>query len=289
MNMPVPEDRSVEVQSVRQSLEQKIAEGRLDLPVLPEVANQVLAVARDERADAARLARLIHQDQALAGHLVHIANSPAYLPRSPIVSLQQAVARLGLQTIARIALAVVVKGQLFDVRGHEQTIDYLWRHAAASAAWAQEIARMLRHNVETAFLCGLLHEIGKPACLHAITELEAEQGIRLEPGVVLGLMEDYQRQVGILLAEAWDLPGPVVESIRHYEDYAPAASFLRDAMIVHCAHRFASYVLAPEADRDEAGLRGMETLVELNLYPDDVTALLEQCDKVVAVMEAMTV
>lgn len=287
MNLPAHDTGYSATQHLRQALQERIDQQALELPVLPDVANQVLMLAQEETANAARLAGLIHRDQALAGHLLRIANSPAYLPRIRIVSLQQAVARLGLKTIARIALAVVVKGELFRVEGHEQIVRQLWLHAAASGAWAQEIARTLRHNVETAFLSGLLHEIGKPATLHAIAELESASGIKAGNEHCLALMDEFHARVGELLARKWNLPPPVVESIRCYRDYTAADAFRREALMVHCADHFATVL---QADDDAVGTEAgnLPALAELNLYPEDVEALLARREQVEQIVEALS-
>src|SRR5688500_11022317 len=75
----------------------QVAAGKVPVPMLPQVATEVLRAAGDKHSDAARLSALIHRDPALAGQVLKVANSPAYLPRMPIVSLQQAVARIGLE------------------------------------------------------------------------------------------------------------------------------------------------------------------------------------------------
>src|SRR5262245_30521979 len=64
---------------------ERLASGKLDLPLLPRVASQVIALVGDAKADANQLAALIHRDPALAGHVLRIANSPAYMPKMPIV------------------------------------------------------------------------------------------------------------------------------------------------------------------------------------------------------------
>ncbi len=203
-----------------------------------------------------------------------------------IVSLQQAIARLGLRTICEITLAMVVKAQLFNVRGHEVLLDRLWRHALASATWAREIARTLRYNVESAFLCGLLHEIGMPSALQALVDLDERQGLGCDKAVIHTLMYDFHIQAGMRLASEWSLPGPVCEAIAHYQDYGQARSFARDAMIVHCADAFATALIDGER-LDEDALRELPVLSELNLYPDDVSALFGKVDVVEETVEAL--
>ncbi len=273
-------------EELRIALQKVIDDQQLDLPILPDVANQILSMVRDESTDAADLAKLIHSDQSLAAHLLQVANSPAYMGSRKIVSLQQAIARLGLRTISEIALAMVVKAQLFNVRGHEKTLEGLWRHSLASAAWAREIARALRYNVESAFLCGLLHEIGKPTCLQALVDIEQARNQHSDNATLYDLMESFHIQVGTVLACAWALPDPACEAIAHYQNYAEARSFARDAMIVHCAHTFATALLDSNGF-DEEALRELPVLAELNLYPDDVSALFGKIELIQETVEAL--
>ncbi len=165
-----------ELNGLRLDLKARLEKCNLDLPILPHVASQVLGMTADERSDAARLAALIHSDQALASHVLRIANSAALGGNSTIVSLQHAVARLGLELLAGVALAVSVRSGVYRIPGFEEETRSLWRHALASGLYAKEIARRRRHNVETAFLCGLLHEIGKPVVLKAAVEVAKKTG-----------------------------------------------------------------------------------------------------------------
>ena len=56
-------------EQVQCDLQERIESDSLDLPLLPQVANQVMTLSQDPDADAAKLSSLIHQDQALAGRL----------------------------------------------------------------------------------------------------------------------------------------------------------------------------------------------------------------------------
>ena len=103
MSLPIS-DLSPEAQSIASHLD-SLTENQIEVPMLPDVANQVLVLSNDPDSDAAQLAKLIQSDQSLAGHVMRIANSAAYTPNASMVSLQQAVARLGMNLITEIALA----------------------------------------------------------------------------------------------------------------------------------------------------------------------------------------
>ncbi|MDK2745210.1 MAG: HDOD domain-containing protein [Nitrospira sp.] len=273
-------------EKLEQLLNQKVEKGEVELPLLPQVASQVMALTSDPSADAAKLSSLIHQDQALAAHVLRIANSPAYMPRSPVVSLQHAVAMLGINLLSEIAFTASLKTGAFQVPGHEDDVKRLWRHSLASGAFAKEVARIRRVNVESAYLCGLLHGIGKPVVLRTVTVLAREQKILLDGSGLHMLIDGYHTRVGHLIAEKWNLPKPVMEAIQHYSDYDHATAFKQDCMLTCVADRLASNLLAPDDMPDET-LREHPVFTELNLYPNDIDQLIAGKDKVLAIVNAM--
>ena len=273
-------------EQIEQALVERIDKDSIDLPVLPQVAGRVMALASDPSADAARLSALIHQDQALAAHVLRIANSPAYMPRTPIASLQHAVAMLGVNQLSEIAVTISLKSGAVKIPGHEADMRQLWRHALASGAYAKEIARLRRYNVESAYLCGLLHGVGKPVVLKTIATIAAEMHIPLEPSAVTSFLDGYHSRVGILIAREWALPPQVAEAIAYYWIYEQAPAHKQEAMMTCLADRLATYILVPDSF-DDSTLRDHSVFADLNFYPNDIDALLKLKEKVLSLVEAM--
>ena len=274
------------IEQLERSLLQKLEQGELELPLLPQVASQVMALTSDPAADAAKLSSLIHQDQVLAAHVLRIANSPAYMPRSPVVSLQHAVAMLGINLLSEIAFTASLKAGAFQVPGHEDEVKQLWRHSLASGAFAKEVARARRVNVESAFLCGLLHAIGKPVVLRTAAAIAQKQNIPTDKPTLRMLMNGYHSRVGCLIADKWSLPKQVAEAIQYYSDYDHAVSFRQECLLTCVADRLATHLLTPD-DIPEDSLRDHPVFAELNLYPNDIDQLVSCREKVLAVVNAM--
>jgi HD-like signal output (HDOD) protein len=271
---------------VEQALVERIDKDRTDLPVFPQVAGRVMALVSDPSADAARLSTLIHQDQALAAHVLRIANSPAYMPRTPIASLQHAVAMLGVNQLSEIAVTVSLKNGAVTIPGYEADLRQLWRHALASGAYAKEIARMRRYNVESAYLCGLLHAVGKPVVLKTVTTIALDLHIPLEPSVVTSFLDGYHSRVGSLIAAEWALPPHVAETISYYWIYEHAPSHRQEAMMTCLADRLATYLLVPDSF-DDITLREHSVFADLNLYPNDIDTLLSHKEKILSLVNTM--
>lgn len=276
------------VEQIQATLLSRIESCQLRLPLLPQVANQVLMLTSDPQADALRLAALIQQDQALATQILKIANSPAYMPRSPIVSLQQAVAWLGMKLLSDLALTVSVQNGVFRVRGYEQQIGELWRHALASGLFAKEIARQCRQNVESAFLSGLLHTVGKPVVLEAVIDIQESLSLSLDWAQLEGLLHAHHAQVGAQVTESWGLPDMVKDAILYYDHYQDSPKSQKIAMITCLADHFAVAQLTKQG-WDESSLAQLPVVQDLNFYAEDLTSLMAHEDMINKNVNAMCV
>jgi len=277
-----PADGSEAATGIRTTLAERLQSGDVDLPQLPEAAAEVLAATQDVDADARRLVALLDRDPALASHLLRVANAPAYAPRSAIVSLRQAVTHLGVRTVGELALAASLRSGLVVDARHAGDLRAIWAHAAASGGFAREAARLLRAPVEAAFLCGLLHTIGKPVVLRASLELAKEAGVALPPDDLRALVDELHAPAGRLLATSWKLPAAVVAAI------ATCAAYQRtdepEPMITALAARLATFLLGPGLEAD--GLLDHPVFADLNLYPEDVAGLVAKADAVRGLADA---
>lgn len=281
---------------IEQKLKKAIDQGSLQLPLLPAVAAQVMELARDPDSCAKDLADLILNDQSLAGHIMRVANSAAYTTVGQLKTLQQAITRLGMQQISQMALTMTVGKVLFKAEPNTQKITgQYWRHSLATAAWAREIARSLRENTEVAFLGGLLHQIGKPVALHAISAWLEEGGLEMDELTQAGLIDKYHKDIGADLARRWQLPEAVYESIRYIDDYSGAPTSRSIVTLVNAASRVAQAFIEqmPASSNDEAfGDFDIHTvdapvLVELNLYAEDLDALQKKSAMISGLLSAM--
>ena len=138
--------------AARQHLKELLDTGNIVVPILPECAQQVMTLTQDPESDAEQLANIIQRDPSLGGHVMRIANSAAYTPNSNLVSIQQAITRLGMSEISQIAISIALNGKTFTAHGFDHEITAIWQEALATALWSKEISRAIRNNVEAAFM-----------------------------------------------------------------------------------------------------------------------------------------
>jgi putative nucleotidyltransferase with HDIG domain len=251
-------------------LQESIFAGGLRLPVLPAVAAEVLGCIDGDDCDAHSLAELIQRDPSLAANLLRIANSARFAPREPIVSLNQAISRLGLATLREIALTVAVKGAVFDVPGHEDFVAGLWHHAQATGRLSQEIARARRDNVEAAFLCGLLHDIGSPVILQGLVDVARREGCTIDSVCIEHAVDELHGAVGAKLVEEWKLPDWTREAVLHHHNPAGASAHNDLVNTVALGDALSDWLLEDDGEGERPGA---ELLRLLDLYDEDVDAL----------------
>lgn len=263
--------------------------GTITIPVLPAVACAVLALLDDPRADDMAIASAIRNDPALAGHVMRVANSPLLRAGAVIVSLQQAIARLGIRRVGEIAFAACLGPRLFTAPAYTRLIDVLWSRSLATALWAREIARHLRSNVEVAFLCGLLARIGHPVVLQTLQELLADGVVAPDEQAVSSLLQRHGVVAGELLAGAWHLPEPVARAIAHVDDFTQVQSsttLVALVALVAVADAFPAEALS-DVTAVAARLAEHPAIATINLYRADIEELLSQSATVLQTLVEM--
>jgi HD-like signal output (HDOD) protein len=204
------------------------------------------------------------------------ANSPLLRGGAPIVSLQQAIARLGMRPVADVAMAACMGPRLFKAQSYAGFIELIWQESLATALWAREISRSQRRNVEVSFLCGLLHQVGKPVVLQAVQDvLGPGAGGALDAQSLTSLLERFGPAAGQHVATSWRLPEQVAETIAHVHDYRGATCNPELVAMVGAARAFATTTLR-EAVPDAALLVERPEMAAINLYREDIEQLLGQ-------------
>lgn len=215
-----------------------------DLPTLPVIVTRIMQIAKDEKSSAKDLGRMIAKDQSISSRILRLANSAFYGYSRTITSIPQAVVVLGFETVKSLALSASV----FDVLGRSDSRFFdrekFWLHSIGCAKACELLAKQVRYpDPETAFLAGLLHDIGK-VVLDRIFPEEYQQVansireasrpiVEVEKEVLLGVGHD---DVGFWLGQHWKFPPLLLESIHHHhhpEDSEPHGILL--ASLVHVA------------------------------------------------------
>lgn len=284
--MPVAAESRPELPAALRDALRGRLQGEVSVPLLPNTAARVLAACQDEQCDLAELTDLITHDQSLAAHVLRVANSAGFAPRIPILSLHQAIGRVGLSTVADIVLAVALKERVFQVPGYRDRIQQLWLHSVATALYAREVAQLLRKDLESTFMCGLLHDVGMPLVMQLVCDLEREKVIPTVTSAVMeAAMHEFHRELGARIAEAWKLGPWISLVIRHHHDPAAAKYHPHEIPVVSLADALAYWALdSTLVERDFSVDRPL--FEALGLHEGALLSLLRKRERILQNVEA---
>jgi putative nucleotidyltransferase with HDIG domain len=194
----------------------------LRIPPFPQIAIRVLQLSNNEDVPLRQLADLISSDPSFSSEVLTIANSALYARRTPVNSMLEATAVLGLNNLKGVCLTVGVRAYLGKSINHE-SLRAIWRHSVACALIAQQLADSGSMNKDAAYTAGVLHDIGRLALAVMQPESYAEllMTYRGSPSGFLQLERDLfgidHCEAGKRLLSSWKLP-PGFEAIvsRHH-------------------------------------------------------------------------
>ncbi len=211
-----PRERALVVRDIREFLVS--AE---NLPSPKGTALQLMAIARDPKADVGDAVKVVKSDPALAGFVLRAANSARFGGLVKAVDLHRAVVRLGMNMIRVHAISLSAMGQ--KPRQACPNFDYpaFWAECLLSGLMAARVAGgpPPRFPPEEAFSLGLLGRIGKLAFATAAPAEYGEiLGSPLAPGEAMEQRErarfgfDHHELSAVLLVD-WGLPSKLADVV----------------------------------------------------------------------------
>ncbi|MEO7112272.1 MAG: HDOD domain-containing protein [Polyangiaceae bacterium] len=168
-------------------------------PVTPAVAMEVMALARRPNVSIEDLANVCERDPLVAARALRIAQSAYFSRGSRIVSLKDAIVRVGVQMLADLFLAETMTTRVFRAPGYDGVMSSLRRHSAMTAHIARALAAPMSLHREQVFLCGLLHDVGIAAAAYVI-------GPRVPFAIAWPVILESHTEAGQAVCRAWKLP-----------------------------------------------------------------------------------
>lgn len=181
-----------------------IADRVLKLPTQVAALDKQLA---DETSDTKALLVLIEKDPLLSIEVLKLCNSPLFRrSEKEITSLQQALVQLGREQIRRFVTTSLLRGcieikPIYFRRFGSQ----IWRHSMQVAYLASEL---VEEDSESAFMLGLIHDVGKIAIFKLLLEAfkQAEPGEQPCSSLFKQVMTAKSLSLSALLVQYWELP-----------------------------------------------------------------------------------
>ena len=202
-----------------------------DLPQFPENVSRIQRLLDDPDSKMSDIAALISSDVSLTTNLLKLVNSAAFALATPCRSITEAIKLVGTRGVQNLLISIATVEKLNE--GTQIKHKELWSHSYQVAFYAYNLARNFLRDapsiVEDAYVCGLLHDMGKLIYARVHPDLQAKmKGICEEKDIPPTIFERLvaganHGEIGALIAEKWNFPEIIVSAIRHHHepDLAP--------------------------------------------------------------------
>ncbi len=240
----------------------ELENGDIALPSLPDVVMKIRRSLESDDADFDKVSQAVSVDPALVSRLIVFANS-AYYNRAnvEVETLDAAIGRLGFEVVRNTAMSLAMK-QLYSAEKHSHAAKHLraiWARGMKLSSMAHAIASKTPWaNAETAFLCGLMHEVGK---LYIVTKAGEFPEILGDEQSFDAMCEEWNPQISKSIIESWGFTDEMAESAdaEHYLDADPE----HDPKLVDVV--FVARMLVDDSEVEDVELDDILSCVKLGI------------------------
>jgi len=217
--------------------------GDLQLTSPPNIYFELKQAIENPDKSITDIGFIIEQDLALSIRTLKIVNSAFFGLPGQIASIKYAITIIGVQKLQNLVLATVVIDKFSSMPGGLLSMQDFWARSLRCALISKELC--IYHNkkidLDSIFICGLLHDIGQLVFYRRIPELARQIGLLIELSDVdeieaeNNILGFNHYQTGAELARLWRLPEIIIETIAQHEhtDYtgvfADAVSIIKTA------------------------------------------------------------
>ncbi|MCP3950894.1 MAG: HDOD domain-containing protein [Desulfobacterales bacterium] len=261
-------------------------QGKIDLPVLPQVVQKVEEVMKRDISKGEDLAKVIEKDAVISVRLISVANSPYYRGLEQIASVRTAISRLGEAETRNLVIAIANKS-LYKTKNTQfrDLMERLWQHSLACAHSAVRISKTLSlGGSENYFFMGIIHDIGKVVLIKAISDaMPSDKKVKLKE--VRSALREIHAAFGGSLMRRWKYPEKFKKVVTQTEKEEYTEHVLQEVLIVnlanHLADKIGQSVFSGEEIED---IMQLDSVKRLGLDADTVENITQD---VVTVMKDM--
>lgn len=192
-----------------------------ELPAMSSNVQELISLAHSNQSAAYDLSKVILKDYSLTNKVLQVVNSAYYSLGRPVSSISKAVTILGFDAVRDLATAIALFEDFLKSGVEKEEISKILTRSFLSGLQAREMVVAKNINVlpEEAFICALLHHLGKiitciymPDIYKKIQE-EVEAGMSEERAARAQLDDLTFSELGGEVARFWNMSEKIVTSM----------------------------------------------------------------------------
>ncbi len=239
------------------------------VPPLPGAHARAMSLLMEVDSSLAEVAAVIEADPGLTASMLRAANSAASAVGTPIVTVADALVRIGFRTARSLVVAALLRSQTATLDAAGIDLGALWDHLLVTGLIAVG-ASPPGEGRSAAFTAGVLHDVGRIA-MGAVAPTEYRRVVQLARSGVPTLEAERtvfgtdHLEVGLVAAGSWSLPPALTEAIvsHHGRCAGELAQAVADGRRLAALLGYGDGVL----------LAGDARMVEAEAQPDDARIL----------------
>ena len=203
-----------------------IQELKGELPSIPLIMNELLEVISDSQTAIFAVQNIVKNDKSILAKIFKYANTieNRHGGTERIISISDALQRLGFEKVKKL----IISNSVFDFMKIKESgfdLNSLWKHSCGVATASDVLAKRFELKLfDHAYLCGLLHDIGKTAKLkfsqkQFFRELRHAKDMIVIDRIRKDVGKIRARQVSYLLVKEWGI-SPIVEQTTRWHHEA---------------------------------------------------------------------
>jgi len=226
-----------------QDIINKYKKDEIELPVLSKVVHEIQEAMSNPTTTVDQLAKIIERDAVISVRLIAVANSVVYRGTGKVVTVKEAIPRVGVKETHSIVTTISNKS-IYDTKEKQfkSIMENLWLHSLASGYVAKSLSMKLKlGETDKYYFMGLIHDIGKVLLLKAFSDMHSKNN-SLDINEIMAAIHEAHASFGGAILRKWGYSETLIRIPLLHEgpDFRPDAD--REILSINLASNIANNI-----------------------------------------------
>jgi len=196
-------------QSFLEIIEDFVESDKVTLPPFDRTALRIQQEIQKPDVKISKIEKLIIADPAMSSQILKVSNSAFFRGLSKVITIREAIVRLGLDEITRMIMILTQKN-LYSTNDAfiKNYRNKLWQHALVCALTSQWVSREagFEEVTQEVFFAALMHDIGKLFLITVIEQIKKSNAVPFIPSksVINEIIKGQHAEQGYNLMKKWN-------------------------------------------------------------------------------------
>ncbi len=269
---------------------QSMEQNKIEIPILPIVANRILQLSFNPNSDYDKYAQVVKSDTSIAINVIKLANSPLYKGLRDINDLQLAISRIGIEGLKEIVLMLSLKMKIFSNKTFKNEFEKTWRASLLIALISSKVAEYYKISSSKAYTIGLLHDVGDLIFYNQISLYQSKNPkIVFAENFMQRISYSFHPKLSALALLSWGFPKEEYDFIG-YHHLPPKDNSSINQKILYLALSIVSAEVVIDSDYDEVSLFPYQFMIQqakLNISPEFFKAIVIKSKNDLQIIQSM--